>query len=56
MNIPGKSSFDVDKFYTRVLSADEDELLLRVNGAANDGFDAMLAFSKRKEMKKRIQY
>ena len=53
MNIPGKSSFDVDKFYTKVLSADEDELLLRVNGAANDGFDAMLAFSKRKEMKKR---
>lgn len=47
------SKFDLSKFYTRLLSAEEDELALRVIGAGNEGFDAMLSISRRKEHKKR---
>ena len=56
MNIPGKSSFDVDKFYTKVLSADEDELLLK--WMAQLMMDLMpCSLSKRKEIEeKTMQY
>ena len=48
LSVGNSGNFDVNKFYTRLLVADEDELHLRVKGSGDEGFSAMLAHAKRK--------
>ena len=48
-----KKDFDFNKFYSKLLTAEEDEVALRVRGAGDDGFPTMLAHARRKENKKR---